>query len=79
MTIRERIAKLVDPGSFEEVGQLTGRFDAADKTQFLPDAYVGGLARIDGRPVAIGGEDFTVRGGSGSENSAKSDLIQRLA
>src|SRR6185436_10271183 len=30
----------------------------------VPAPYVGGLASIDGRPVAIGGEDFTVRGGS---------------
>ena len=76
-TIRDRIAKLVDPGSFDEVGQLSGRVPAGGDGQFLPDAYVGGLASIDGRDVAIGGEDFTVRGGS--EGSAKSQLIQRLA
>jgi acetyl-CoA carboxylase carboxyltransferase component len=79
MTIRERIAKLVDPGSFEEIGQLAGGIPAGGDGQFRPDAYVGGLAKIDGREVAIGGEDFTVRGGSGSENSAKSSLVGRLA
>ena len=29
-----------------------------------PAPYVMGLAQIDGRPVAVGGEDFTVRGGT---------------
>ncbi len=76
-TIRDRIAKLVDPGSFDEVGQLAGRIPPGGDGQFLPDAYVGGLASIEGRAVAIGGEDFTVRGGS--EGSAKSQLVQRLA
>jgi len=77
MTIRERLAKLADPGSFEEVGQLAGSIPAGGDGRFLPDAYVGGLAKIDGREVAIGGEDFTVRGGS--EGSGKDRLIQRLA
>jgi methylmalonyl-CoA decarboxylase subunit alpha len=76
-TIRERISKLVDPGSFAELGQLGGRIPAGGDGGFRPDAYVGGLARIDGREVAIGGEDFTVRGGS--EGSDKSRMIERLA
>jgi acetyl-CoA carboxylase carboxyltransferase component len=79
LTIRERIDKLVDPGSFDEIGQLSGKVSRSRETEFRPDGYIGGLAKIDGREVAIGGEDFTIRGGSGSENSAKSMLIQRLA
>lgn len=68
LTIRERIEALVDPGSFEEIGMLTGRgsYDGAEVTGVVPAGYVGGTATIDGRPVAVGGEDFTVRGGSGS-------------
>lgn len=61
LTIRERIDGLVDPGSFQEVGSLTG--SGRDDT-FTPAPYVMGLAKIDGRDVAVGGEDFTVRGGS---------------
>jgi hypothetical protein len=56
-----RYEQLADPGSFEEVGQLAGGIPAGGDGRFLPDAYVGGLAKIDGREVAIGGEDFTVR------------------
>lgn len=66
LTIRERIARLVDSGSFQEVGRLTGNAAYVNgKLQgIVPASYVMGLARIDGRPAAVGGEDFTVRGGS---------------
>jgi methylmalonyl-CoA decarboxylase subunit alpha len=60
LTIRERIEGLVDPGSFTEVGTLTGH---ADGGRVTPAPYVMGLADVAGRPVAVGGEDFTVRGG----------------
>lgn len=66
LTIRERLERLTDPGSFQEVGKLTGQGDREDGKlkQVTPAPYVMGLAKIDGRPVAIGGEDFTVRGGT---------------
>ncbi|MDH4152072.1 MAG: propionyl-CoA carboxylase, partial [Betaproteobacteria bacterium] len=66
LTIRERIGGLVDAGSFQEVGSLTGqgRYDGAQINGITPAPYVMGLASIGGRPVAIGGEDFTVRGGT---------------
>lgn len=66
LTIRERITGLVDPGSFSEVGRLTGqgRIEGGRLVGVTPAPYVMGLAQIDGRPVAIGGEDFTVRGGT---------------
>ncbi|NUZ04698.1 propionyl-CoA carboxylase [Schlegelella sp. ID0723] len=66
LTIRERIEGVVDGGSFQEVGKLTGhgRYDGDKLAGVTPAPYVMGLASIDGRPVAIGGEDFTVRGGT---------------
>lgn len=67
LTVRERIALLADAGSFREVGSLagSGRYDAENRlVSVTPAPYVAGLARIDGRPVALGGEDFTVRGGT---------------
>jgi acetyl-CoA carboxylase carboxyltransferase component len=66
LTIRERVTALVDKGSFQEVGTLTGqgKYDGARLTGVQPAPYVMGLANIDGRPVAVGGEDFTIRGGS---------------
>jgi acetyl-CoA carboxylase carboxyltransferase component len=66
LTVRERIDGLCDAGSFQEVGKLTGKGAYVDgKLQkVVPAPYVMGLAKIDGRPVAVGGEDFTVRGGT---------------
>lgn len=66
LTIRERIDALVDRASFQEVGRLTGqgRYENGQLRTVTPAPYVMGLANVDGRPVAIGGEDFTVRGGT---------------
>lgn len=69
---RARVTELVDGGSFTEIGQLVGPLPA--------DAFVAGVATIDGRPVAVGAEDFTVAGGSiGSGGSAKRHRIAELA
>jgi methylmalonyl-CoA decarboxylase subunit alpha len=67
LTVRERIARISDTGSFREIGTLsgTGEYDENLKLKNVtPATYVAGTARINGRPVAIGGEDFTVRGGT---------------
>ena len=66
LTIRERVDSLIDAGSFQEIGKLTGAetFDGNQVEHVTPAPYVMGLASIDGRPVAVGGEDFTVRGGT---------------
>lgn len=66
LTIRERIDKLLDRASFVEIGQLAGEavWDKAKFKDITPAPYVMGLGKIDGRWVALGGEDFTVRGGS---------------
>ena len=65
-TVRERIDKLTEPGSFQEIGQLAGAatWEGGKFKDIVPAPYVMGLAKVDGRWVAIGGEDFTVRGGS---------------
>jgi methylmalonyl-CoA decarboxylase subunit alpha len=67
LTIRERIAGLSDAESFREVGTLAGTGEYDENLKLIsvtPATYVAGSARINGRPVAIGGEDFTVRGGT---------------
>lgn len=69
LTIRERIAGLVDTGSFAEQGPQAGSAEVDDSgktSSFTPANYVLGLARLDNRPCVIGGEDFTQRGGSPS-------------
>jgi acetyl-CoA carboxylase carboxyltransferase component len=67
LPVRERIARVLDPGSFHEVGGLTGRGrydDEGNLTELTPANFVMGRGRIDGRPVVVGGDDFTVRGGA---------------
>ena len=67
LTVRERIAALLDPDSFHEIGALTGRstYDADGRlTDLMPANFVMGRGRIDGRTVVVGGDDFTVRGGA---------------
>src|ERR671930_1232919 len=67
LTARERIEKLVDPGSFQEldtfVRHRTFDFDM-QKRRPWGDAVVTGWGTIDGRPVAVFSQDFAVFGGS---------------
>ncbi|EKF43234.1 propionyl-CoA carboxylase [Nitratireductor indicus C115] len=67
LTVRERIDRLADMGSFHELAQLTGAGHYDDNetlTGVTPAPYVCGTVAIDGRTIAVGGEDFTVRGGT---------------
>jgi acetyl-CoA carboxylase carboxyltransferase component len=74
---RARIAQLCDPGSFRELASLAGLGEAPPAPA---DGYPCGLARIDGRPVAIGAEDFSVQGGSiGISGATKRERLARVA
>jgi acetyl-CoA carboxylase carboxyltransferase component len=67
LTVRERIDALLDPGTFHEVGALTGRATYDDHGKLVdvtPANFVMGRGRVDDRPVVVGGDDFTVRGGA---------------
>ena len=67
LTLRERIDKLIDKGSFQEQGEIAGSSETNDKGQIqslTPANFILGFAKIDGRSVVLGGEDFTVKGGS---------------
>src|SRR5215467_4403134 len=83
LTILERVAKLADPGSFHEIGKIAGsaRYDAKnDLVAFTPSNFVFGRAEVDGRPVVIGGDDFTVRGGSADATiKGKHNQCERMA
>ena len=76
MFVRDRIAHLVDEGSFVEDGEYANAL-AGD----LPaDGVVTGLARVDGRPVAIMANDSTVKAGSwGKRTVEKIIRIQEVA
>ena len=60
-TARERIEQLVVDGTFLEFGTFVTTPAAGGGTK--PSTFVCGLAEIDGRPVAVGAEDFTIEGG----------------
>lgn len=66
LTMRERIDRLLDPDSFFEIGTFTRseRPEVADRSP--GDGKIGGLGDIDGRPVAVCGDDATVFHGSSS-------------
>jgi len=67
MTARERIERLLDPGSFTELDELA-RHRATDfgmgANRPYGDGVVTGYGMIDGRPVCVFSQDFTVFGGS---------------
>src|SRR3954471_22674561 len=66
LTARERIEKLLDPGSFQGL-ETCVRHRAYDfdmqKNRPWRDALVAGHGLSDGRPVCVFSQDFTVFGG----------------
>src|SRR6185437_5433600 len=66
-TARERIGMLLDEGSFTELDELARhRSNAFDMAESRPygDGVVTGYGTVDGRPVCVFAQDFTVFGGS---------------
>ncbi len=83
LTCRERIALLLDEGSFREVGSLAG-FASYDLdgtiSAFTPANHVGGYGKIDGRATIVCADDFTSRGGhADGAIGAKSLHLDRLS
>jgi len=80
LNAREQLEALCDDGSFLEIGTLAGALPHAGLPPAPADALVGGIARIAGRTVVVGAEDFTVQGGSiGFATAAKRLRLARLA
>ncbi len=74
MTARERIAFLLDEGSFEELDKFVTHRCAdfgMEKQKPIGDGFVTGYGRIEGRLVYVFAQDFTVFGGSLSEANAQ--------
>ena len=60
LTVRERIEAFADPESFREQGPIAGHSEVGEDGtlhSFAAANYVLGLARADGRPIVLGGED----------------------
>ncbi len=73
MTARERLALLLDEGTFQELGALATHNMTEfgmDRQRFPGDGVVTGFGKINGRRVAVFAQDFTVVGGSFSEVQA---------
>jgi acetyl-CoA carboxylase carboxyltransferase component len=70
LTVRERIERLLDAGTFHEYGALAGspKYEGETLAAIMPANFVGGTGRINGRRVVVGGDDFTVRGGAADAN-----------
>ena len=83
LTCRERIALLLDDGSFREVGSLAGfaSYDAdGNVAAFTPANHVGGWGKVDGRTTIVCADDFTSRGGhADGAIGAKSMYLDRLS
>jgi acetyl-CoA carboxylase carboxyltransferase component len=73
---RERIRRLVDPGSFVEEARLANNLDP----ELPADGVITGLGRIDGRLVAVMANDSTVKAGSWGKRTVEKILrIQEVA
>src|SRR6202012_5351495 len=83
LTARERIDKLIDQNSFHEVGAIAGigEYDErGEPEQRTPANCVFGRGKVEGRPVVVVGDDFTVRGGSADASiSAKPLMAEEMA
>jgi len=67
LTLRERINYILDKDSFQELGEVAGspEFNAKGSlNNFIPANFILGFGKINKRSVVIGGEDFTLKGGS---------------
>src|SRR5437016_10695645 len=83
LTARERLERLLDPGSFSELDMFVAhqaREIGMDKVDAPADGVVTGYGTIDGRPVCTFSQDFTVLGGSlGEAHAGKIVKIMDMA
>ncbi|WP_091117329.1 acyl-CoA carboxylase subunit beta [Nocardioides psychrotolerans] len=70
LTARERVAELLDPGTFEETGMFAlhqSTYFGLDEAKLPADGVITGEGAVLGRPVHVASQDFTVAGGSAGE------------
>lgn len=71
LNAQERLDKLVDPGSFFEVGLLGASAFEQDKEVTPRDGKIVGFGKIDGRHAGVVVNDFTTKGASTSTTNSK--------
>ncbi|MDG2019907.1 MAG: carboxyl transferase domain-containing protein [SAR86 cluster bacterium] len=67
LTLRERIDLLLDKESFQEQGEIAGGTELNEEGKLeslTPANFILGFGKINQKQVVVGGEDFTVKGGS---------------
>ena len=80
MNARERLDYLLDADSFKETGLLTFSIRPETRGKSPADGKISGFGRIDGRPVSLVANDFTVLGASSSQiNMKKMRHMKRVA
>ncbi|KAK2740561.1 hypothetical protein FQN57_006065 [Myotisia sp. PD_48] len=85
--VRERIEKLLDPGSFHEVGSVSGTVTwkqtgpiSEVPAKFVPSNNVNGTGTLGGRRVILTADDFSIRGGhADGATPAKTVYLEKLA
>jgi acetyl-CoA carboxylase carboxyltransferase component len=77
---RARVARLLDDDTFVELGALVGSVHRGVTPPTPADGLVAGHGLIDGRPLLVAAEDFSVMGGSiGHGTTAKRQRLADLA
>jgi acetyl-CoA carboxylase carboxyltransferase component len=68
--VRERVEKFVDPGSFREVGSVSGTVDwktvgpeREEPVAYVPSNNVQGFGKLKGRPIVFTADDYSIRAG----------------
>lgn len=85
--VRERLDALLDPGSFQEIGSLSGTATwkgtgpmRETPVAFVPSNNVQGMGRLRGRRVLLTADDFTLRSGHADGAShEKTIYVEKLA
>ncbi len=82
LTVRERVDLLLDEGSFEELFTAYGETQYGEDGKlagFRPGNVIAGYGQIDGRTVAVRGDDYTIRGGASDSAAAGKRNIEQMA
>jgi acetyl-CoA carboxylase carboxyltransferase component len=83
LPVRERIGALLDPGTFHEIGSVSGRAEYGPDgalQALTPANFIFGRGRIDGRRVVVGADDFTIRGGAADAKvPGKAEMAEQMA
>ncbi len=82
LTVRERLDLLLDADSFQEIKTSLGQAEYDDEGElrsFRPGNVVAGYGTVNGRPVCVRADDFTIRGGSSDAAGAAKRPIEQMA